>query len=79
LFISPKNAIINKLVVLNVARQEENMSAKDNEKKEMIKKILEEKKKKGNFFGGDSKIGSGRVEKGNIRLGIDATRTKKIT
>jgi hypothetical protein len=55
------------------------MSAKDLEKMEKMKKLLEEKKKKGNFFGGDSKIGSGRVEKGNIRLGIDATRTKKIT
>ncbi|MFA9378719.1 MAG: hypothetical protein ACERKZ_18540 [Lachnotalea sp.] len=52
------------------------MSMKDMER---IKKLLEEKKSKGSFLKDEKKIGSGRVEKMNKNIGIDSTRTNKIS
>lgn len=52
------------------------MSMKDMEK---MKKLVEEKKSKGNFFNAEKKIGSGKVEKMNKNIGLDSTRTKKIS
>lgn len=52
------------------------MSMKDMEK---MKKFLEEKKSKSGFLKAEKKIGSGKVEKKNKNIGIDATRTKKIS
>lgn len=52
------------------------MAMKDMER---LKKLLEEKKSKGGYLQGEKKIGSGKVEKMNKSLGIDATRTYKIS
>lgn len=52
------------------------MSMKDMER---MKKLLEEKKKKAGFLQAEKKVGSGKVEKRNKNIGIDATRTKKIS
>lgn len=52
------------------------MSIKDIER---MKKFLEEKKSKGGFLKDEKKIGSGKVEKMNKNIGIDSTRTKKIS
>jgi hypothetical protein len=46
---------------------------------EKMKKFLEEKKSKNSFLKPEKKIGSGKVEKKNKHIGIDATRTKKIS
>ncbi len=52
------------------------MSINDMEK---IKKLLEEKKAKTGFLQDEKKIGSGKVEKRNKHIGLDSTRTKKIS
>jgi ABC-type Zn uptake system ZnuABC Zn-binding protein ZnuA len=52
------------------------MSMKDIEK---MKKLLEEKKAKAGFLQAEKKIGSGRVEKMNKNIGIEFTRTHKIS
>lgn len=52
------------------------MAMKDIEK---MKKFLEEKKSKVNYYQAEKKIGSGKVEKMNKNIGLDATRTKKIS
>ncbi len=52
------------------------MSMQDMEK---MKKFIEEKKNKVGFLEVEKKIGSGKVEKRNRQLGIDSTRTKKIS
>jgi hypothetical protein len=52
------------------------MSLKDMDR---IKKLIEEKKSKGSFLQDEKKIGSGKVEKMNKNIGIDSTRTKKIS
>lgn len=52
------------------------MSMKDMER---LKKLLEEKKAKGNFLQEEKKIGSGKVEKMNKNIGIDSSRTNKIS
>ncbi|SHJ19181.1 hypothetical protein [Parasporobacterium paucivorans] len=52
------------------------MSMKDIEK---LKKLLEEKKSKGGFLQNEKKVGSGKVEKMNKNIGIDSTRTNKIS
>ena len=52
------------------------MSMKDMEK---MKKFLDEKKSKGSYLQVEKKIGSGKVEKMNKNIGIDSTRTKKIS
>ncbi|MDD3413469.1 MAG: hypothetical protein PHY47_05660 [Lachnospiraceae bacterium] len=46
---------------------------------EKMKKLLEEKKSKDGFLKKEKKIGSGKVEKMNKNIGIDSTRTKKIS
>ena len=46
---------------------------------ERIKKFLEEKKSKSGFLQSEKKIGSGKVEKMNRNIGIDSTRTNKIS
>ncbi|MGL5259818.1 MAG: hypothetical protein ACRC7V_06880 [Lachnospiraceae bacterium] len=50
------------------------MSKKD---MELMKKLLEEKKKKTNFFGGDKKIGVGKVQQGVKYIGTMQEHTKK--
>jgi hypothetical protein len=52
------------------------MSMKDMDR---MKKLIDEKKSKGNFLQDEIKIGSGKVEKRNKSLGIDSTRTNKIS
>ena len=53
------------------------MSMKDVKK---MKEFLAEKKLKGGYYSqGESKIGSGKVEKMNKNIGLDSTRTKKIS
>jgi len=52
------------------------MSMNDMEK---MKKLLEEKKAKGSFLQAEKKIGSGKVEKKNKNIGIESTRTNKIS
>jgi len=52
------------------------MSMQDMEK---MKQFIEDKKTKGHFLQEEKKIGSGKVEKKNKMLGIDSTRTKKIS
>lgn len=52
------------------------MSKNDIEK---MKKLLEEKKAKGSFLQNEKKIGSGKVEKRNKNIGIEFTRTHKIS
>lgn len=52
------------------------MSMKDIEK---MKELLEEKKSKGAFLQAEKKIGSGKVEKRNKNIGIEFTRTHKIS
>lgn len=52
------------------------MSLKDIEK---MKKFLEEKKAKDSLFQKDNKLGNGRVEKSNRKIGTDSERTKKIS
>lgn len=52
------------------------MSIKDMDR---MKELLEKKKNKSNFFGGESVIGSGKVEKQNKNIGTDNERTKKIS
>ena len=46
---------------------------------ERMKKIIDEKKAKGGFLPDEKKIGSGKVEKKNKNIGLDFTRTKKIS
>lgn len=46
---------------------------------EMMKKILEEKKTKNSFLEAEKKIGSGKVEKRNKHIGMEFTRTNKIS
>ncbi|SCP99503.1 hypothetical protein [Anaerobium acetethylicum] len=52
------------------------MSMKDMER---MKKLIEEKNAKGGFLQAEKKIGSGKVEKKNKNIGLDFTRTKKIS
>jgi len=52
------------------------MSMQDMEK---MKKLIEEKKAKGGFLQEEKKIGSGKVEKMNKNIGLDSTRTGKIS
>lgn len=52
------------------------MSMKDMDR---MKKLLEEKKAKGAFLQEEKKIGSGVVEKKNKNIGLEFTRTKKIS
>nr|WP_314464212.1 hypothetical protein [uncultured Clostridium sp.] len=52
------------------------MSMNDIEK---MKRFLEEKKAKGSFLQAEKKIGSGKVEKRNKNIGIEFTRTHKIS
>jgi len=52
------------------------MSMKDIER---MKKLIDEKKSKGGFLPDEKKIGSGKVEKMNKNIGLDFTRTKKIS
>lgn len=52
------------------------MSIKDMEK---MKKLIEEKKSKGGFLQAEKKIGSGKIEKRNKNIGIESTRTHKIS
>ena len=52
------------------------MSMKDMER---MKKLLDEKKSKDSFLQDEKKVGSGKVEKMNRKIGIDSTRTKKIS
>ena len=52
------------------------MSIKDIER---MKKFLDEKKSKSGYLQIEKKIGSGKVEKRNKNIGIDSTRTKKIS
>lgn len=56
--------------------EEYKMSMKDIEK---MKKFIEEKKSKTSYFQAEKKIGSGEVEKRNKNIGLDSTRTKKIS
>ena len=53
-----------------------NMAMKDMER---MKALLEEKKAKAGFLENEKKIGSGKVEKRNKNIGLDFTRTKKIS
>lgn len=57
-------------------RKELKMSIKDMDR---MRELLEKKKTKSNFFGGESVIGSGKVEKKNKNIGTDNERTKKIS
>ena len=52
------------------------MSMQDIEK---MKKLIEEKKKKQSFLQEEKKIGSGKVEQRNRTIGLETTRTKKIS
>ena len=52
------------------------MSMKDIEK---MKKFIQEKKSKGGFLQDEKKVGCGKVEKMNKNIGIDSTRTNKIS
>jgi hypothetical protein len=52
------------------------MSVNDIEK---MKKFLEEKKAKAGYLKAEKKIGSGIVEKRHKNIGIDSTRTHKIS
>lgn len=52
------------------------MSINDMEK---MKKFLEEKKAKGGFWQAEKKIGSGKVEKKNKNIGLEFTRSDKIS
>ena len=52
------------------------MSMKDMEK---MKELIQEKKSKGGYLPAEKKIGSGSVEKKNKNIGLDFTRTKKIS
>lgn len=46
---------------------------------ERMKKFIEEKKSKGGFLQAEKKVGSGKVEKKNKNIGIEFTRTHKIS
>ncbi|MGB8452433.1 MAG: hypothetical protein WCD89_08880 [Anaerocolumna sp.] len=46
---------------------------------ERMKKFIEEKKTKGGYLQVEKKIGSGKVEKMNKNIGIEFTRTNKIS
>ncbi len=46
---------------------------------ERMKKFIEEKKSKDGFLQVEKKIGSGKVEKMNKNIGIEFTRTNKIS
>jgi len=52
------------------------MSMKD---MEQMKKLIDEKKSKGVSLQDDNKVGNGKVEKKNKNIGLDFTRTKKIS
>jgi len=52
------------------------MSMKDIDR---MKKLIDEKKSKGSYLQDESKIGNGRVEKMHKNIGLDSTRTKKIS
>ena len=52
------------------------MAMKDMDK---MKKLIEEKKNKHGILPDEKKIGSGKVEKMNKNIGLDFTRTKKIS
>lgn len=52
------------------------MSMKDIDQ---MKKLIAEKKAKNGFLQDEKKVGSGKVEKMNKNIGIDFTRTKKIS
>jgi hypothetical protein len=52
------------------------MSLKDMDR---IKKLIEEKKSKGSYLQNENKIGSGKVEKMHKNIGIDSSRTNKIS
>ena len=52
------------------------MSMKDIER---MKQLLEEKKNKNGFLQTEKKIGSGKVEKRNKNIGVEFTRTHKIS
>lgn len=52
------------------------MSLKDIEK---MKQLLEEKRAKNGFLQAEKKIGSGKVEKRNKNIGVEFTRTHKIS
>jgi len=56
--------------------EEYKMSMKDMER---MKELIDEKKTKGGFLPFEKKIGSGSVEKRNKNIGLDFTRTKKIS
>lgn len=46
---------------------------------ERMKKVIEENKNKRGILRDEKKIGSGKVEKMNKNIGLDSTRTKKIS
>ncbi len=52
------------------------MSIKDMDR---MKQLLEEKKAQNGFLKAEKKIGSGKVEKKNKNIGLEFTRTKKIS
>ncbi|HKM02983.1 MAG TPA: hypothetical protein VJZ04_00045 [Lachnospiraceae bacterium] len=52
------------------------MAIKDMEK---LKKLLEEKRSKATFLQDEKKVGDGKTEKRNKNIGIEYTRTKKIS
>ena len=52
------------------------MSMNDIEK---MKKFLEEKKSKNSFLQGEKKIGSGKDEKRHKNIGLEFTRSDKIS
>jgi hypothetical protein len=52
------------------------MSMNDMEK---MKKFIEEKKSKSGYLQIEKKVGSGKVEKMNKNIGIEFTRTNKIS
>ncbi len=52
------------------------MSINDMEKR---KKFIEEKKTKGGYLQAEKKIGSGKVEKKHKNIGLEFTRSDKIS
>jgi len=52
------------------------MSINDMEK---MKKFIEEKKTKGGYLQAEKKIGSGKVEKKHKNIGLEFTRSDKIS
>lgn len=44
-----------------------------------MKKFLEEKKSKANYLQAENKVGSGKVEKMNRKIGLEFVRPNKIS